>query len=250
MIGLTEFDTKHWAPNPQVVDHVASLIPEGARVLEIGPGHAPFRRATHFVDYVQRGDLPIIKCDVANDWLPFADKSFDFIYCRHVLEDMFNPFPLIKEMSRVGKAGYIETPSPIAELCRGVDGGCPPYRGYHHHRFVVWVRDGQLRLVSKYPLVEYLSQDDEILVRDLRASPYYWNTSYLWCNVINVKHLQNDLDFDLPQDYGILLRNAVADSCVSINTFSRNMTLKEAVMGACQEFPSRLLVPASCPSGS
>lgn len=212
MIGLTQSDVKHWAPIPQVVDYVASLIPEGARVLEVGPGHMPFRRATHFVDYVQRGSLPITICDVANDPLPFADKSFEFVYCRHVIEDMYNPFPLIREMSRVGKAGYIETPSPIAELCRGVDGGSPPYRGYHHHRFIVWVQDGQLRLVSKYPMVEYLSFDDDGLTRDLRASPVYWNTVYLWRNVINLKHLQNDLDFDLPQDYGHVLKTAVSRS--------------------------------------
>lgn len=210
MTGLTQSDVKHWAPIPQVVDYVASLIPEGARVLEIGPGHVPFRRATHFVDYVQRGSLPITICDVANDPLPFDDKSFEFVYCRHVIEDMYNPFPLIREMSRVGKAGYIETPSPIAELCRGVDGGSPPYRGYHHHRFIVWVQDGQLRLVSKYPMVEYLAQDDARFVKLLLRDATNWNTCFLWKHVINVKHVQNDLDFDMAQDYSRILNVAVS----------------------------------------
>jgi hypothetical protein len=63
------------------------------------------------------------------------------------MEDMGNPFLLIKEMERVAKAGYIETPSPIAEMGRGVDGSSPPFRGYHHHRFVVWVHEGELRFV-------------------------------------------------------------------------------------------------------
>jgi hypothetical protein len=44
----------------------------------------------------------------------------------HMLEDMYNPFPICAEMSRVAKAGYVETPSPVAELCRGVDGDKPP----------------------------------------------------------------------------------------------------------------------------
>lgn len=222
MTGLTVSDPHHWAPVPQVVDYVASLIPEGARVLEIGPGHAPFRRATHFVDYVQRGDLPITICDVANDPLPFADKSFDFIYCRHVLEDMFNPFPLVKEMSRVGKAGYIETPSPIAELCRGVDGGAPPYRGYHHHRFIVWVQDGQLRFVSKYPMVEYIGVhiDGWALPLQLRVQSR-WNTYYLWNESVDWKHFQNDLDFDMVQDYALMLRSALGYSLESINEFWR-----------------------------
>lgn len=222
MIGLNAADTKHWAPVPDVVEHVASLIPQGARVLEIGPGHVPFRRATHFVDYVQRGNLPITICDTANEPLPFADKHFDFVYCRHVLEDMFNPFPLVREMSRVGKAGYIETPSPIAELCRGVDGGSPPYRGYHHHRFIVWVHDEQLRFVSKYPLIEYLEQDDEWLVACLRYGSRRWNTHYLWRDRIDFKHLQNDLDFDMIADYGNILRNA--RSCAAQSTLMTSAT--------------------------
>jgi hypothetical protein len=208
MTGLTSSDTKHWAPVPAVVDHVASLIPDGSRVLEIGPGQAPFRRATHFVDYVQRGDLPITICDVANEALPFLDNQFDFIYCRHVLEDMFNPFPLLREMERVGKAGYIECPSPIAELCRGVDGGSPPYRGYHHHRFIVWGDGDQLRFLSKYPMVEYLRIDDDRASSLLRQSAVTWNTYYLWRDTINWKHLQNDLDFNMATDYQQVVLNA------------------------------------------
>jgi len=223
MTGLTSSDTKHWAPVPAVVDHVASMIPEGSRVLEIGPGQVPFRRATHFVDYVQRGDLPITICDVANYPLPFLDKDFDFIYCRHVLEDMFNPFALVKEMARVGKAGYIETPSPVAELCRGIDGGCPPYRGYHHHRFIVWVQDGELRFVSKYPMVEYLRIDEDQTAALLREGSTYWNTHYLWSNVINAKHIQNDIDFDMPQHYQHVLSSAWHKSIASNLAFHAQM---------------------------
>lgn len=219
MTGLTVSDPHHWAPVPQVVDYVASLIPEGARVLEIGPGHAPFRRATHFADFLQYGDLPTSICDLSNDPLPFADKSFDFIYCRHVLEDMFNPFPLIREMSRVGKAGYIETPSPIAELCCGVDGGAPAYRGYHHHRFIVWVDGDQLRFVSKYPIIEYFGFDDECLADLLRCGPENWNTNYLWRDAINWRHVQNALDFDLPHDYQRVLSSAYQRAVVAKSEF-------------------------------
>src|SRR5882672_7035798 len=146
---LTTTDPHHWAPIPAVVDWLTNRLPPEAKVLEIGPGHAPFFRADTFVDFAPwpiQGVAPekLVKCDIATEPLPFEDKSYDFIYCRHVLEDMWNPFHLSKEMERVGKAGYIETPSPIAELCRGVDGGAPPYRGYHHHRWVVWNQAGEL----------------------------------------------------------------------------------------------------------
>jgi hypothetical protein len=223
VIGLTQSDTKHWAPVPQVVDYVASLIPEGARVLEIGPGHAPFRRATHFVDFLQHGDLPVTLCDLTSDPLPFHDKFFDFVYCRHVVEDMYNPFPMLREISRVGRAGYIETPSPAVEMCRGVDGGSPGYRGYHHHRFVVWVEGGQLRLVSKYPLVEYLNLDDSALVERLRPDATYWNTHYLWRNAVDAKHMQNALDFDMMRDYPSIVVDACGVGVKSNDEFWRGV---------------------------
>lgn len=226
---LTTSDKHHWAPIPQVVDWLAKSLPPMARVLEVGPGHAPFPRANTYVDFVDPCDLPIsngdhvpeqaIRCDLATNPLPFPDKSFDFIYCRHMLEDMYNPFLVLSEMERVGKAGYIETPSPIAELCRGVDGGAPAYRGYHHHRFIAWEHACELRFVSKYPLVEYLQFNEPILERLLRSDAKYWNTYYLWKDKINFRHRQSPLDFDIPRDYQPMLASAVDQSKASTDEF-------------------------------
>jgi len=215
---LTNSDKKHWAPNPQLLDWLTQEIPPDAKVLDVGPGHAPFARADVSVDFVDvAGVKTIVKCDLGREPLPFEDKSFDFIYCRHTLEDMWNPFGLIAEMSRVGRAGYIETPSPLAEIGRGVDGGSPPYRGYHHHRFIVWVHRNELRFVSKYPLIEYLNLDDTTAA--LRLFPRYWNTYYLWTDRINAVHRQSPLDFDIPRDYGMLLNDAVKQSKEATDAF-------------------------------
>jgi SAM-dependent methyltransferase len=221
---LTPADPHHWAPIPAVVEWLTNRLAPDARVLEIGPGHAPFFRADTFVDFAPwpiAGVAPekLIKCDLANEPLPFADKSFDFIYCRHTLEDMYNPFSLCKEMERVGKSGYIETPSPIAELTRGVDGGAPPYRGYHHHRFIIWASGDDLCFVSKYPIVEYGGIDDERFANRLRQGPRYWNTYYLWQNRIHVRHLQSPLDYDIPRGYGGLLLGAVEHSVAATDAF-------------------------------
>lgn len=219
---LTTADKHHWAPIPAVMDWLTAHIPADAKVLEVGPGHAPFRRADACVDFV---DVPgvdparMYKCDLGSQPLPFPDKSFDFVFCRHTLEDMYNPFPLCAEMSRVGKAGYIETPSPIAELCRGVDGNAPPYRGYHHHRFMAWEHAGELRFVSKYPLIEYLKFDEPKLAQLLRSGARYWNTYYHWGDHINVKHRQSPLDFDIPRDYGPMLADAVDQAKASADEF-------------------------------
>src|ERR1700733_6220826 len=98
------------------------------------------------------------------DPLPFGDKAFDFAYCRHVLEDLYNPFLLCTEMARVAMAGYIQTPSPLAEVCRGVDGNSPSWRGYQHHRFLIWDRNGILCFLSKYPIIEYVQFANEAAI--------------------------------------------------------------------------------------
>ena len=43
--------------------------------------------------------------------LPFRNKCFDFVYCCHVLEHTDNPLKACAEIMRVGKRGYIETPT-------------------------------------------------------------------------------------------------------------------------------------------
>jgi hypothetical protein len=164
------------------------------------------------------------------DPLPFADKSFDFVYCRHTVEDMHNPFLLCSEMQRVAKAGYVETPSPISELCRGIDGGSPSWRGYVHHRYFVWENAGVLNFIAKYPMVEYLELEfDADLLALLRAGPKYWNSYFLWRDTLPVKHLQHDVDYTLQKDYGATLANAVRQSVAATDRFTAQM-LRHAVV--------------------
>lgn len=223
---LTVADAHHWHPVPQVIKHLSDSIPDGATVLEIGPGHLPFPRATAFVDFADvpaYAKRPVYKLDVTSERLPFDDKSFDFIYCRHVLEDSWNPFALCAEMSRVGKRGYIETPSPLAELCRGVDGNAPVYRGYHHHRFIIWSDGGQLKFVSKYPLVEYLQAPDDRLAFLLRGGPKFWNTYFSWEGSIDARHVQSPADFNVGVNYATVLNAALSEAQKSTDKFWSGM---------------------------
>lgn len=225
---LTQNDTKHWAPISHVWDYLLRTIPKDAKVLDIGPGTVPFPRADTVVDFQDTFGIPkekLVLCDLASEPLPFDDKSFDYIYCRHVLEDMVTPFPLCAEMSRVGKAGYIETPSPLAELTRGIDGGSPYYKGYHHHRWIIWSdNNGVLSFTSKYPLIEYCSvADDEFLDGIMRQSPRYWNTYCCWLGKVKVRHLQNPLDYVLPGDYPRVLTEAATTSMRSTDAFWKTL---------------------------
>lgn len=91
-------------------------------VLEIGSGHNPRLRSDilcdkFFYSRERQGkliiDRPFIICD--GEKLPFKDKTFDYIICSHVLEHANDPRQFTRELVRVGRRGYIETPSRLSE---------------------------------------------------------------------------------------------------------------------------------------
>jgi SAM-dependent methyltransferase len=95
-------------------------IEPGQRVLDIGSGGYPFPYATvltdRFVDDSPRRrerlvltNMPFVVSDIHQ--LPFRDKSLDFVYCSHVLQGVEDPLAACREIMRVGKRGYIETPT-------------------------------------------------------------------------------------------------------------------------------------------
>src|SRR5262245_44299481 len=95
-------------------------IQPGRRVLDIGSVGDPFHPANILVELylgptILRGQplatdgKPIVVADTHK--LPFLPKSFDFVYCSHLLEEVEDPLEASKEIMRVGKRGYIETPT-------------------------------------------------------------------------------------------------------------------------------------------
>ena len=47
--------------------------------------------------------------------LPFKDKEFDYVICNQVLEHVEHPEAFVKELCRVARRGYIETPRLLGE---------------------------------------------------------------------------------------------------------------------------------------
>ncbi|WP_404310734.1 class I SAM-dependent methyltransferase [Neorhodopirellula lusitana] len=145
---------------------IDSMLPSDAVVIDVGGGAAPFFRTNWVIDalsYDESGGLlkeperamPVsfsretwVEFDICDrqPW-PFADKQFDFAVCSHVLEDVRDPVWVCSEISRIAKAGYIETPSRVVEQSLGVEHPC--YAGYYHHRWLVSVADGQLQFRHK-----------------------------------------------------------------------------------------------------
>lgn len=181
---------KFW--HPYNTDRICSRVEELKCnfVVDIGASAHKFPMAHETVGW--EADR---KVDLDNDPLPYDDQSVDFVYCRHTIEDLANPEHLLREIRRVAKAGYIETPSPKAELTRGVD-AYGTHLGYTHHRWLVFQqKDKKLLLLPKYPIIERLPIPDQW--ERLKNGPAMWNTEYFWTGPLNFKVLKNELDFHL-----------------------------------------------------
>ena len=128
------------------------LIQPGWRVLELGGAVNPLLRADIQVD-IQLPNNPQDKCGYllrdVNEGLPFTDKSFDFVWCSHLLEDIRDPIRVCSEIVRVGKAGYIAVPSREIESCFGIDD--PKFCGFVHHRWLCELIEDVLVFTFKSP---------------------------------------------------------------------------------------------------
>jgi hypothetical protein len=127
-----------------------SAIPvtSGMRVLDLGSGAFPNPRADvlcdrELIDSRHRAGLPIVvdRPTVVADAgaLPFRDGAFDFAIASHLAEHLLDPASFCKELSRVARAGYIETPSPVADVLL--------HEEYHLWR--VSSANGELRFLRK-----------------------------------------------------------------------------------------------------
>ncbi|MCC7536873.1 MAG: methyltransferase domain-containing protein [Deltaproteobacteria bacterium] len=93
-------------------------------VLDIGCGSHPHPRAHFCCDAFSSDaersaplkiDRPFVWADAHR--LPFKSKSFGFSVFSHVLEHLSDPAPVLREIQRCSRAGYIETPAPFTEFC-------------------------------------------------------------------------------------------------------------------------------------
>ena len=58
--------------------------------------------------------------------LPYRTGSFDYVYASHILEHVTDPIVACREVVRVGRAGYVETPAPFLEQGLALYDKAPP----------------------------------------------------------------------------------------------------------------------------
>lgn len=183
---------------------VLQLIRPTDRVLDVGGAIETFPRADAVIDvlpYDDRRPGPLQEMperfgraqwhvgDICTPeiWRGFADDEFDFVVCSHTLEDVRDPIVVCEQMNRVGKAGYIETPSRFRECARA--SADDRYPGWEHHRWLVDVVDGCLIFTAKMVwamLFDFLGDDRREHVAN------YWNqfTAVHWTGSFDyVEHM-------------------------------------------------------------
>ena len=178
-------------------------IKQTDRVLEIGSGNRPRKRSNFLCDryiesnYERAGEenlvidkRPFVVADGAA--LPFKDKSFDYVITSHVLEHMNNPTQFIAELTRVAKAGYIETPSELGEKIFG----------WPFHKWIVRIKNDTIIMrprIADSPFKNYfhqMYQNDSLFAEfiDSHFSDYY--VQYEWEETIPLR-IEDDLSTDV-----------------------------------------------------
>jgi SAM-dependent methyltransferase len=143
------------------------------RALDVGGWYQPFNLATHVIDlcpYETRRVQEALDpedaerfgaetwqvADVCAPPWPYPDGFFDFVVCSNLLEDVRDPLTVCREINRVGRVGYIETPSRLREIfAKATPGplgrwrGRAPEVGFYHHRWFVELDGSHLRFTAK-----------------------------------------------------------------------------------------------------
>ena len=234
---------KFWAPIKDITESVETFCLKNnyKNILEIGPGYVPFSLATKSVGFNEKIS-DFVELDIDTNLLPYENNEIDFVYSRHVLEDIQNPDFALSEIFRVSKSGYIETPSPLIEITKGVDGDSYGYKygGYIHHRYVVWssIEKNEIYFLPKYGnIIDYFLEIDQVnldkMTNIINNKPIYWNNYFIYDvkNIPKIIMYKNGINFNtkggtMIEDYNKLINEAVNISIQNTDYFVSNYVNK------------------------
>ena len=213
---VAEFGTvRHFPPATTFVAHLGDQSTEGEQ-----------ERITHNLDL-----------DV--DGLPLANNSFDFVYCRHLMQTLHNPVGAFREMARLSRRGYIETPSPLIESLEQdhVSGGLA---GHPLHRFVFWTdaASNTLYVLPKFPIIDTMPRTQVQVRQWVQISqdhPQFFNNYYQWDvdaglmpRIVMLRH-PADFNVDDPATYSALIDRGAQLSVDYTQDFFRECVQQQVI---------------------
>lgn len=97
-------------------------VPDSWKVIDVGPGNYPLSRADAYLDHDYRNLKPLKEAgknvyigDLMSGLPEIPDKSYDVVWCSHVIEHAPSPSRAAQTLSRIAKRGTIVLPSVIKE---------------------------------------------------------------------------------------------------------------------------------------
>jgi len=166
-------------------EYIINLINENPdwNVLDLASGADGFKVAKVFADIVDYKeyypDNRFVQTEASET--PFEDGEFDFVIATHIAEHVVDPIKFCKEMARISKRGYLETPLPFFDnIVLGNSNPLP-----HGHAWWVTFDDDRHGIVFKprVSLVEEMItpfQNGSLapFFNDSMVTRLYWESSF------------------------------------------------------------------------
>jgi|SRR3989344_1846715 len=187
-------------------------IDKDTKVLDIGGAmkqHEQIKVDT-LVDIISPQEAPytasklkakrFVKVDITKEKLPFKNKEFDVCLCTHTLEDLYNPFLIMDEMSRVAKRGYIATPSmgndmvfSHYDITDWLTGG-KRVPGLSHHKWFFVNKGKKIKIIPKNYGILYSPKFHIVGWRGEDDFNYFWDgkIDYEKVTDLNIHHLVDE----------------------------------------------------------
>ncbi len=177
-------------------------------VLDIGPGGEPHPRADVLLEKRFESELELQKqsgfqnklitnkkvVEYSGGSFPFADKEFDYVICSQVLEHVDDVPFFLKELSRIGKKGYIEYPTIYYEYLYNFDVHQNILK--KHGELISWQKKSFFDFSKFLPLREFfyntLAAGESALI-DKHKNVFF--EGFEWFDTIHAEEAKNVADF-------------------------------------------------------
>lgn len=209
-MNTKEFENKRWKEHKQGCEfrHTSSLdmvlnLSDIKRVLDLGCGDG------FFIDFLKKkginsegADISIeamAKCEKkgyratlinsTGNNLPFENKTFDLVFLLDVLEHLYNPYSLLKEVVRITRGHIIVSVPNFNSLAARIQVllGCVPENNKPSQGHIYWFNKKEL----------------EKMIKKMSLTLIELKTNTFWENVSGVKYVMKFLKILFPSIFAL-----------------------------------------------